>query len=77
MDIVNCIVCDAVKLSRMSAKKECRLVNRKGDEVGMIKLLKQLFCLHDYIIASQMDRVLRGINYYVCTKCGKKSLYGD
>lgn len=43
----------------------------------MIKLLKQLFCLHDYVVANQMDRILCGMDYYVCTKCGKKSLYGD
>ena len=43
----------------------------------MIKLLKRLFCLHNYVIANLMDRVLCGMDYYVCTKCGKRSLYGD
>ncbi len=34
--IVSCIVCDAVKSSRISAKKECKLVKRKGSEVEII-----------------------------------------
>ena len=36
--IANCIVCDAVKSNHMSAKKECKLMNRKVGEVGMIQI---------------------------------------
>ena len=35
MDIVNCIVCDAVKSSRISAKKECKLMKRTGGEIEL------------------------------------------
>lgn len=39
MDIANCIVCDAVKLNRTFAKKDCWLMNRKVGEMGMIQIV--------------------------------------
>lgn len=40
------------------------------------QLFDRLFCLHDYVPASPLKYGSFAI-FYVCRKCGKKSLYMD